>query len=269
MTSDSPDPKEVNPYADELSGPEPDTRSNAQDQSVFAEPWMQKTHFDGDGYSDAQAPVPNTNDVEHTVWDEPGLSPQLAGAVPENALTWSDWYQQQRAATSVLDTWLVTMLVTVLAAPLAIITSWFSFGGSTFDVLVLVVIIPATEELLKVALPLWVVEKRPHLFCAPFQILLCAACSGLLFGAMRHVFAVKLFMPGSLPVVDRLSGELPMSILMHTVCSLIAGMAMVRIWSGASRCQQRPDLTEGSGFGSVAIGIHIAYAAVMMAVRIT
>ena len=263
------DPNPENPYADNLADAEPTTKSDAQDQSVFAEPWMQKTHFERDQYSDAAVPVPNPNDVEHTVWDEPALAPELSGETPEDALTWTNWYLRREAETTVLDTWLVTLLLMVLAGPLALVTSWFGFGGSTFDIVILIVLIPAAEELLKVMLPLWVVEKRPYLFCAPFQILLCTFCSGLIFGGLRYVFEVKLFGPMSMATISTVAGGPILSIAVHGVTSLIAGFAHVRIWREAAVHHRRPNLTHGASFGGVAIAVHVVYAIVAVIIAMT
>ncbi|MFK7819653.1 MAG: hypothetical protein AB8G99_13120 [Planctomycetaceae bacterium] len=258
---------DVNPYADHSPDVEPGAKSNSGDQSVFAEPWMTKTSFEPDQYSDAQRPIPNTSDVEHTVWDEPGLSRQLAGKTPDDALTWARWFEEKSALTSVADSWLVTGLLCVLSGPLAVFTAGFRFGGSTFDIILLLLVIPAAEELLKVMLPLWVVEKRPYLFIAPFQLLLCCACSGLFFGALRHVFAVSLYNPGG--TISSHSGEsLLLSIAMHVITSSIAGMALVRIWSQSRRHQLRPSLTHGGTFGTLAIATNVAFSTALFALKL-
>lgn len=248
-----------NPYADNLSKDEPDPTSNARDQSVFAEPWMTKTEFHCDEYSDAMQPTPRPTDVDHTVWDEPGLSPQLAGDTPDDGLTWARWYERESAATSVLDSWLVTILLCVLSGPLAIVTAAFGFQGSTFDIVLILLVVPAVEELLKVLLPLWVVERKPYLFIAPFQIMLCAGCSGLVFGAVHHLFAMRLFRVGQ---ISSSSTVLAVSMVAQLVCSLVAGMALVRIWSRATRERRRPNLTDGGPLATAAIALHIAYAVV-------
>lgn len=260
----SPDPQ--NPYEDRLGAPRDEPASAAADHSVFAEPWMQKSHFEGDPHSDASGPTPQPGDVEHTVWDEPSLSPDLAGGTPEDALTWRSWYDRHAAATSLIDTWLITTLVIIVSAPLALFTAWFRFGGSAFDLLVVVLIVPATEEILKVALPLWIVEKRPYLYRAPFQILLCAVVSGLFFGAARYVFTFRLFVPGAGLAANR---ETLMSVVtMHTVCSAFAAFGLIRIWSRAVGNRQPPNLTDGGVWGSLAVALHVGYAAIIVATQL-
>ena len=254
-----------NPYTDNFANSQPEPISNSQDQSVFAEPWVAKIHFTGDEYSDAMQPSRIPAEVEHTVWDEPGLSSELAGATPDEGLTWTRWYERESAATSVLDSWMMTVLLCVLSGPLAIATAAFGFHGSAFDFVMILFVIPAAEELLKVMLPLWVVERRPYLFIAPFQILLCTACSGLIFGAMHHLFAVKLFGIGS---SSGGTTVLTVSMFVHLICSLIAGAALVRIWSKSAEAKQKPDLTHGGALGSAAIGLRIVYSAVLIGLGI-
>ena len=266
MTGHEPDhrkdePGSQNPYADNLSGIAPESVSSGQDHSVFAEPWMTKTHFQGDEYSDACQPIPDPRDIDHTVWDEPGLSQQLAGDTPENGLTWARWYEQETAATSAIDSWLVTAFLCVLSGPLAVLTAAFGFSGNRFDFVLVLFVIPAVQELLKVMLPLWVVERKPYLFFAPLQILLCAGCSGFVFGAVHPLFAVHLF--GVSAFTDGKTMWM-ISIVAQTVCSVVAGMALVRIWSNATRNMRRPDLTDGGVLGASAIAMHIVYSLVLV-----
>lgn len=254
-------PDEPNPYQDPLTGADPDVTANSKDHSIHAEPWRQKTVFENDARSGDARLRPDVHDVEHTVWDEPALSSPLAGPVPPGGLTWAGWYDSQAAQTSRLDTWLITALIVVTSAPLALLTSWFRFGTSTFDVLALVVLIPATEELLKVAGILWVVEKRPFLLSAPLQILISTTAVGLLFGFVRYSFRVQL-----LGVLPQVPGEsVFVSVVIHGLCSLIAGLGLARIWSRAVLDRRRPDLTDGGFFGAVAVAIHVIWAAASVA----
>ncbi len=255
---------DLNPFADRLPADVPDPTEDARDQSVFAEPWMRKQIFAGDATSDGPQPVVGDADAEHSVWDEPAITETLSGSVPDDAITWASWYRQRRAGVSWADTWLVTILLVVLSAPLALLTAWISLAGTAFGLVMFVVVIPATEEILKVLLPLWIVETRPYLFRSRLQILLCTIATGTLFGALRFWFGeTALFVVGR-PMQVR-TGHLVLAVGMHAVCSLLMGLGLARIWRHTVREVRRPDLTRGSWYGTAAVSLHVVYAALQAA----
>ena len=93
------------------------------------------------------------HDPDYSVWDEPALSPELAGPPPDEAVTWSRWIAERVAATSTARTWLVTILVALAAGP------WSVFGAlanslATMSVgaIVFVVVAPVIEEMMKIAM---------------------------------------------------------------------------------------------------------------------
>ena len=84
--------------------------------------------------------------MEHSVWDEPGLSPQLAGEVPEAALTYGAWLSQRIGETTWHKSWLVTVLVAVEAGPWAILGAFMRGGETVFGVVMLTVVGPLTSS---------------------------------------------------------------------------------------------------------------------------
>jgi len=166
--------------------PEPERKSSpVTDPSVFAEPWMEAVLHPAE-ISDPGPAMPLTDHVceDQSVWDELGLSRELAGDVPEDGLTWYRWYLDQVAATSATWSWAVTLGVAVVGGLFAIVGTLAqqSMPGGQF--LAVTVVGPTVEEIMKIALPLWLVEKRPWLYRNAGQILICAMASGLMFAAV-------------------------------------------------------------------------------------
>ena len=58
--------------------------------------------------------------VEHTVWDEPGLSRDLTGATPSGGLTYALWLERRMAQTSCGYSWTIAAIIAVAAGPWAI-----------------------------------------------------------------------------------------------------------------------------------------------------
>ena len=114
-----------------------------------------------------------------------GLSCELAGEVPKEGLTWYRWYLDRVAATSVAWSWGITLSVAVVGGLFAIVGTLVQQSMSGGQIVAVTVVGPTIEEIMKIALPLWLVEKRPWLYQNAGQILICAMASGLMFAAVE------------------------------------------------------------------------------------
>lgn len=124
------------------------------DPSVTAEPWMSTRAFLPDP-SDTGSPGterPGATTPEHSVWDEPRLSSELSGNVPDDAVTWFRHHRQQSQNTSAMKAWLVTFLIVLVAGPCAILGTLISGQSGDFPVVYISVIGPTVEGLLKLAM---------------------------------------------------------------------------------------------------------------------
>lgn len=261
-----------NPYEVPLTSvTEPPRPSNAKDPSVTAEPWFNQTEFFSAADPHAAMDNPSTwgsqarqlaehELAEHSVWDEPATSTQLlsgADAMDDsNAVTWFRYYQKQAATTPALVTWLVTGLIVLLAGPLAILGAIINgFGGDAF--LMLVFFGPTIEEVLKIALPLWVVEKRPWLFSNHFQILLCGLGAGLAFAVIENLIYLNLYFPNASPPL--IAWRWSVCVALHTGCSAIAAGGLIQVRRGMLRRGHQPHLYDGGRWIIAAIVIHGIY----------
>lgn len=191
-------PYEIGDGDEAVAGDDAATRQRSAglptDPSVTAEPWMSTRTFQPDP-TDTGSPGterPGTTTPEHSVWDEPGLSRELSGDLPDDAVTWFRHHRQQSQETSSTTSWLVTLLLVLIAGPCAILGTLISGQSGDFPVVYISIIGPTVEELLKLALVLWIVETRPWLFRSSIQILVCMAMSGLVFAAVENVFYLEI-----------------------------------------------------------------------------
>lgn len=195
--------------------------------------------------------------IEHSVWDEPGISPALAGPAPPDAATYGKWLDAGRERVGWAQTWAVTVGVALLAGPWAILGAVWGSGQSWYQLLLVILFGPAAEEVMKMAAALYVVEKRPYWFSSRLQIALCALAGGLAFAAIENVIYLEVYIPN--PSAGLVQWRWTICTGLHTACSFIAGMGLMRIWQDAWKRRARPDLTVGYPYLVTAILIHGSY----------
>ena len=180
------------------------------------------------------------SDIEHSVWDEPALSPDLSLRGQPSGLTYRNWLLQNIEQTTWLKSWLSTLLIALAAGPWGVIGALGSGGASFVALLAVVVFGPITEEVTKVAAALWVVEKRPYLFRSGAQILICAACGGLAFAAIENLIYLYIYVPEHSP--QFVAFRWTVCVALHMTCSTLAGQGLKQIWRDAVFHLHRPNL---------------------------
>ena len=219
------------------------------DASVFDEPWMNDPA--------SSRPMSGLVPEDQSVWDEAGMSAELAGEIPSDALTWYRWYSKQVGATSGLQTWLTTLGVVLVGGVFAVFGTFATqsvFGGHLIGA---TVIGPTTEEIMKIALPLWLVEKRPWLYRHHIQILVSTWTSGMAFAAVENLVYLNIYV--SNPSAELVIWRWTVCVLLHSGCSVIAGIGLCRIRRQFQRKRQMPALSDGARWILAAIVIHGIY----------
>ena len=216
-------------------------------ESVFNEPHMSGDEFIADSserivnrkFASRKAPTTDQM-VEHTVWDEPALSEDLVEEVPESALTYKKWYMKEIESSSLNKSWIMTFLLILASGPWAVIgvfmLAFQGLGG--VGATAVIIFGPLTEELLKIASPLVVVEKRPFLFCSARQIFICCLSSGLIFSFIGNLLYLNLYIDNPTPqlIVWRWS----VCVILHTTCSAIASFGLIKMWKESKRNFSKP-----------------------------
>lgn len=201
--------------------------------------------------------------VEHTVWDEPALAPELAGIAADDQITYASWLKRKLGETSSTKTWLVTMLIVLGAGPLGIFGALFSgIDGSAFNLAMIIIIGPVTEEITKIAAALWVVEKRPFLFQSIWQIFICAVAGGVAFAYIENLIYLNVYIPDH--SADLANWRWTICVGLHMNCSFIAGVGLARIWDNAIRNLHRPQLALGVPWFVMAMVGHGLYNGIVL-----
>ncbi len=260
VNSSGDESEEDRPAADSpfQSSQEAETPAGPKDPSVFAEPWMNEVLHPEDERDPGPAlPSADSPLEDQSVWDEPGLSRELAGDTPEDGITWYRWYRRQEAKTSSSRSWLVTLTVALTSGVFAVagtIAQQSAGGGWLLSV---VVFGPTVEEVMKIALPLWLVERRPWLYRNPGQILISALVSGGVFAAVENMLYLKVYIDN--PSAGLVLWRWTVCVLLHAGCSTIAGIGACRIWQKFRQEERAPRLTDGATFLVIAIVLHGLY----------
>ena len=146
------------------------------------------------------------------------------------------------------------VLVSGFFAVIGSVISQTSWGNSIVGV---TLIGPTTEEIMKLALPLWLVEKRPWLYGNGGQIVLSAIAGGAIFAVVENLIYLNIYVPN--PAASLIAWRWTICVLLHTGCSTIAGIGAWTIWKRFQRDERAPTLSDGRLWIIAAIIIHGAY----------
>ncbi|QEG22577.1 hypothetical protein [Mariniblastus fucicola] len=201
-------------------------------------------------------------DIDHSVWDEPSLTPAVSASVPDSALTYANWLSQRRESWTQWQAWTVTLGVVLLSVPLAAIAAVISlFSGNQFfvtDVILACIAGPIIQEIFKIMVPLWIVEKRPYFFTTWFQFFVFALVSATVFAAVSNFFlslAVKEVTRSFF--LFQWVGILGLNL----ITASIATHGLETIWRNTINSGKPPKLDDGYPWFATAIGLHILFAA--------
>ena len=235
--------------------------SPSNDPSVQHEPHLSPTRPTPTSDVDLDA-----DQIEQTVWDEPALSGQPI-AIPEDAATYAKWLRIQIDRTSSLYSWTMCLIVALAAGPFSILGSFFyEMVGGLPGALGPTIVAPVTEELMKIIIALWVVEKRPYWFVSGLQVMLCAAAGGLVFGVLENVWYLQVLIENPPPALTY--WRWTVCTALHVGCASISGIGLLRIWQNTIRNSSRPRLQDGAVYAVLAIAIHSIYNAFAIAFEI-
>jgi RsiW-degrading membrane proteinase PrsW (M82 family) len=194
------------------------------------------------------------SDPDHSVWDEPTTSSELAGPRPPDAPGYAEWLQSRRA--SFARSWALTLALAAVSGLWGILGALLGSGPSA-GLLAVVLFAPLVEEMAKISAPLMIVETRPYLFRSPLQILLCALASGLAFASIENFVYFNIYI--SNPSPELVAWRWTVCVALHAGCSLIAGLGVARIWRDVWSRRAKPRLAMGLPCFFAAMVVHGLY----------
>jgi RsiW-degrading membrane proteinase PrsW (M82 family) len=116
---------------------------------------------------------------------------------------------------------------------------------------------PVIEEVLKIALATWIVEKRPYLFKSAGQIIVAAVCSGLVFAAIENLIYLHVYVPN--PPLGLIAWRWTVCVGLHVGCSTVAANGLVRVWRNCVENFEKPQLSRAASYITAAVVIHGTY----------
>lgn len=200
---------------------------------------------------------PHDMDPDASVWDEPTTSAALSGQTPEDATTYARWLDARLAERDVGKSWALTGLIALAAGPLAVMGAFWGSGQTTLSVLAIVVFGPVVEEASKLALPTFIVERKPHLFVSRAQILVCGGAAGLAFAAIENLLYLHVYVPN--PSAALVAWRWTVCVALHVGCSMIGAIGLALEWHDAIGARRKPDLVRAARWLTIAAVTHGAY----------
>lgn len=209
--------------------------------------------------------------IDQSVWDEAGLAPEAAKRPRVVGDDFAAWVRIKQANTSWAMSWAVTWGVALLAGPWGVAAALLDgIGGNQAagwsSLLAMVLVGPAVEEVVKVAMLAYIVERRPYLFKSGVQVLLCALAGGASFAAIENLLYLHVYIEN--PTPDIVAWRWSACILLHSVCSMIAGAGLWRVWEKIWARGERPELLGAYPFTLAAIAVHAIYNGTMILMSI-
>lgn len=202
------------------------------------------------------------DDVDHSVWDEPSYS-ALNGTKPSDGLRYESYLESNAREVTWFRSWMVVVFCALAAGPWAVLGALLNGllnADALWGVIAIVVVGPLVEEIMKVAIPLWVVERKPYLFKSPVQIVMCAAIGGFSFAVIENYVYLNIYFPS--PPEWMTLWRWTVCVALHVGCSTLAGVGLLRVWNGVWRNKRKADLSEASFMIGAAAVIHGLYNAV-------
>ncbi|MCA9173772.1 MAG: PrsW family intramembrane metalloprotease [Planctomycetales bacterium] len=231
-------------------------RNRSNDDSIENEPQFQRRFYDEQPIEEPLRALQDSEIAENSVWDEPNIKE----AQPHDAVTYRSMLQQRMASITSIQSWGLTLLVAIVAGPLAIIGTFASHQGATgiaAGLLVPVLIAPLIEEIMKNASALWVAETHPHWFRSPVQIAICVLASGAAFAVVENFLYLHVYEPNPSPSL--VQWRWTVCVALHMGCAFVAGLGTVRIWKTTVTQGTLPQLALGAPYMIAAMVIHGSY----------
>lgn len=203
-------------------------------------------------------------DVDHSVWDEPSLTPAVTAAIPESALTYANWLNERRENWSEFNAWTITLGTTLLSFPAAAFAAVLCFlTGNAFiasNVFVAFFGGPILQEICKIAIPLWIVEKRPYFFTTWFQFFAFGIATAIAFSVVSNFMVSLIVEENTLPIfLMQWVGILGLNLF----TAAISTYGLEKIWRNCINSGNPPKIDDGYRYFLVSIGVHVLFAVVM------
>ncbi len=124
--------------------------------------------------------------------------------------------------------WLIAIIGSVGGVVAAMVNNTTMMFNPMFGILLFVVAAPAVEEICKPLAIVFILDKRPHWFRGPTEIVIMAACSALVFATLENLLYIFVNNPGGPAsfVIYRLT----VCTALHMTASTVFGFGLAKMW---------------------------------------
>jgi hypothetical protein len=196
--------------------------------------------------------------LEASVWDEPAIASGLGVAPAAGDLTYDRWLTQGEEETSPNRSWWICLIVAAISGPAAVLGTFFTQSTNSIPPVMMICLVgPLVEEVMKAASILWVVEKRPFFFKTPAQIVVCGIMSGLVFAAIENLLYLNVYIPNPTPGLA--TWRWTVCVALHTGCTCISAFGLRKVWQRTMAERTRPNIAIASTYIIAAVLTHAIY----------
>jgi len=185
---------------------------------------------------------------------------------PPGVDSYASRFRLLAATTSPAVGWSLAVVAALMGGLFAIFGALFesiptALGAGT--ILLVVVFGPAIEEAMKIAAAALVVELRPYFFTRPEQIQLATVGTALVFAVIENIIYLTVYVQQ--PSYALIAWRWSVCVVLHVGCTTIASRGLIRVWQRTMDQERQPRMTDSAGALAMAIVLHGAYNAAVVA----
>jgi predicted RNA-binding Zn-ribbon protein involved in translation (DUF1610 family) len=191
---------------------------------------------------------------------------ELYRPAPATARGYQAWLRTRIEQTTPATARRTALLIALVGGLWAVLGAFLSPDPGVFGAhlgFMAIVFGPAVEEMMKIGAAAVIVETRPYLFKRVEQLQVATAGSALGFAVVENLLYLNVYMSDPPPffVIWRWT----VCVALHLGCTMIATRGLVMVWSRAVSELRPPTMTHILRSLTVAIVVHGAYNAAMIA----
>ncbi len=182
---------------------------------------------------------------------------------PAGEVSYGTWLDERRQATGHGVRWGVLLASMLVGGVLSVLGTFLVQGVymnqsiMLAGVMAMVVIGPTIEELMKTVVATFLIETRPYLFRSGAAIFGVTFAAALGFAVIENLIYLKVYIPNPSPQI--IAWRWSVCVLLHTGCTALTTVGLVKVWRAALRDKKPPQLAGGFSWLLAAIVVHGAY----------
>ncbi len=190
--------------------------------------------------------------ARHSVFNDETILPPESVPSAQHRIDYAGWLARRIEHTPALLGWLLVLGIAVFGGVWAVIGAMLSGSSSAIGV---VVVGPVTEEIMKIALIVIVIETRPYLFSSRKQILFAAVGSALGFAIIENGIYLDALIDDPSPQL--IAWRWQVCTALHVGCTVIASLGAMRMWRLTVTELRQPRI--GPAVPTIAVAVHGLY----------